>query len=74
MSRTSLTNLQRGVLERMRSRGLTVIADVVHRKWSNGECCNLSLAEHPRLEADFHRANAQVPTPLASNAVLQGGG
>ena len=73
MARVSLTNLQRGVLDRMRNRGLTILAELAQRKWSNGEYCVLSLADHPRLEADFDRANAQVPSADASRTAPVGG-
>ena len=60
MARRALTPLQRVVIARLHFRGLNVLAEIVDLKWSNGERCGIVLSDHPRLRADFERANAQV--------------
>jgi len=43
------------------------MADIVQRKWSNGQRCDVTLADHPRLRADFDRANVQAELQAPAN-------
>lgn len=62
----SLTLLQRGVIQRLRERHYSSLADAAHDAWSHGERVNLPPLISERdaeLRADFQRADEQASPP-----------
>lgn len=63
MKPRSLTLLQRGVIQRLKERGYSSLADCAADAWPHGERCglpNLVSEREPELRADFEKADGQA--------------